>query len=676
MNIFSLFTVFIVFTRGKYLRGTMYRYFWRIFYFCVFVLFIHTSEALKECPEAFQKFNIFTIREIFSDPESYREYDGQAGYLLFVKKVPRIKSMDRIFSRVSKALRENFSRLRWQQFRGRVSEFEDVRSWILDEKGNLKKEYIGMEGYVLFSERYYKGDMRKAFINVSAVLDKVQFRKLGWQEFHGKVSEYKVAWSWILNEEGNIKEEYIGMEGYVLFSKEYYEGDMHKALMNMSAVLSKTKFKELKWQIFQGSVSEYETLQSKILDEKGNLRKKYIGMESYALLSKDYEGDMKKTFINVSAILSKSKFKELEWRQFRDNVSEFESIRFRIIDGRLLWILRGVHPVVRSKILDERGALKEEYIGMEGCALFAKRYYKGDMQRAFQNVSAVLSKSEFQRLGWRNFQGSVSEFRSLRSKILKRGMLRIEYISMEGYVLLSEKPYEGDMQKTFINVSAILDKVQFKKLGWQQFKGSVSEYKAVRFWILDEEGNIKEEYIGMEGCVLLSEKHYEGNMHKAFQNVSAVLNKLEFKKLGWRNFQGSVSEFKSLRFDILDEEGNVKEEYISMEGYILLSEKHYEGDMHKTFQNVSAVLGGYLVMQQLGFTWKHFIGTVSEYENLIRFFKSSSIESFQGVEGQKRVAKKIFKGNERKTYNNVSVFREQLLGSREAFTDLQWFLHP
>ena len=80
--------------------------------------------------------------------------------------------MDRIFSRVSKALKENFNQLGWQQFRGRVSEFEDVRSWILDEKGNLKKEYIGMEGYVLFSERYYKGDMRKAFINVSAVLDK------------------------------------------------------------------------------------------------------------------------------------------------------------------------------------------------------------------------------------------------------------------------------------------------------------------------------------------------------------------------------------------------------------------------------------------------------------------------------------------------------------------------
>ena len=39
-------------------------------------------------------------------------------------------------------------------------------------------------------------------------------------------------------------------------------------------------------------------------------------------------------------------------------------------------------------------------MGQEGYALFAKDHYKGAMQKAFMNVSSVLSESEFKELGW------------------------------------------------------------------------------------------------------------------------------------------------------------------------------------------------------------------------------------------------------------------------------------
>ena len=48
-------------------------------------------------------------------------------------------------------------------------------------------------------------------------------------------------------------------------------------------------------------------------------------------------------------------------------------------------------------------------------------------------------------------------------------------------------------------------------------------------------------------------------------------------------------------------------------------------------------------MKNLGLDWKCFLGTVFEYQNLAQLFKNNDSLAFQGVEGQKRVAKEIFK---------------------------------
>ena len=94
--------------------------------------------------------------------------------------------------------------------------------------------------------------------------------------------------------------------------------------------------------------------------------------------------------------------------------------------------------------------------------------------------------------------------------------------------------------------------------------------------------------------------------------------------------------------------------------------------MQKAFQNVSSALGGHINMKSLGLDWKQFTGNASQYWNLIQLFKDNDITKFQGVEGQKRVAKEIFKDDLKRTYRNVSALREHLLGSWEAFKDLGW----
>ena len=99
------------------------------------------------------------VRVLFSDSANYREYQGQVGYLLFVGRVPRTNNMETVFERVSKALGENFESLNWKKFYGNTSQFESLKPKVLDEEGQLREEYVGMDGYIRFSEEHYKGSM-------------------------------------------------------------------------------------------------------------------------------------------------------------------------------------------------------------------------------------------------------------------------------------------------------------------------------------------------------------------------------------------------------------------------------------------------------------------------------------------------------------------------------------
>ena len=376
-----------------------------------------------------------------------------------------------------------------------------LKARILHNNGSVREEYVGMEGYALFSEKETEGKMLKVFQNVSAVLNKAEFERLGWQQFQGIVPEFRAFPNKILHNNGSVREEYVGMEGYALFSEKETEGKMLKAFKNVSAVLSKLEFERLGWQQFQGTVFEFRALRNKILNKDGNVKEEYVGMEGYALFSeKETEGNMLKTFINVSAVLNKAEFERLGWQGFQGTVSEFR--------------------VFRNKILNNSGNVKEEYVSMDGYALFSEKETEGKMRKAFQNVSAVLNKAEFERLGWQSFQGIVSEFRAFRNKILnKDGNVKEEYVGMDGYALFSEKETEGKMQKAFHNVSAVLDKAEFERLGWQGFQGTSVQFHAL---LEDFIENYSEGYEGLRGQQRVADQIFKGDTLKTYKNVSVL----------------------------------------------------------------------------------------------------------------------------------------------------------
>ena len=206
---------------------------------------------------------------------------------------------------------------------------------------------------------------------------------------------------------------------------------------------------------------------------------------------------MLKTFMNVSAVLSAAEKKNFNWQQYQGSTKDFNE--------------------ERSRILDKEGHVKEEYQGREGYARYADAFYEGEMQIAYQNVSAVLSAAEKKNFNWQQYQGSTKDFNEERSRILdKEDHVKEEYQGREGYARYADDFYEGEMQIAYQNVSAVLGASEKKILNWQSYQGDTTGFREERSRILDEEGHVKEEYQNKKGYVRYADAFYGGEMKKNF----------------------------------------------------------------------------------------------------------------------------------------------------------------
>ena len=384
--------------------------------------------------------------------------------------------------------------------------------------------------------------------------------------------------------------------------------------------------------------------------------KEYGGQKGCVQLSKKLKAKMSYIYKLVSLSLKKGQMSRLNWQLFNGRPEDFSEL-----SGRLF---------------NDNGKLNREHIGMKGYTALADQLYKGDMHKTYINVSAVLDKGEMKRLGWKLFQGATDDFFKLRKELLNdKGELKKEHESVKGYTDLADQLYQGNMHKTYINVSTVLDRGEMKRLEWRMFHGTTDDFFELRDELFNENIKLKKKYIGMEGYAKFADQYYKGDMQKTFANVSAALGGAKSMKelgLGWKLFQGATDDFFELREKLFNENGKLREESIGMEGYADLAERLYQGDMLKTFANVSAALGGAESMKELGLGWKQFQGAADQYRELKKLFAAKSIEELGGIKGQEYAAEAIFEKDTRRTYRNVSNLREELLGSREAFEQLNW----
>ena len=243
---------------------------------------------------------------------------------------------------------------------------------------------------------------------------------------------------------------------------------------------------------------------------------------------------------------------------------------------------------------------------------------------------------------------------------------------MEGYVTFSEQYYESKMSQSLKNISAVLSKREMDELGWQEFDGTVLEYRATRNRIMDGNGNLREEFLGMEGYANFAEKYYESRMHLAFVNASAFLSKREMDELGWQVFQGTAADYHSTISRVMDDNGNPREEILGMDGLATLADQYYESNMLKSFKKYFCCFGREEGNETIGAWVESVFWSSSQYHELIDFFRTTDRELLKGFEGQKLTANIVFEGHTISTYKNVSTLRETLLGDRKEFTRLGW----
>ena len=701
----------------------------------IFTLNVYANVGVVDkCHEQFQPLTVSEIQNIFSDKDNYKKYKGQTGYLLFAQKSPNIDNMEDLFALAFKALGSRFRDLSWRQHQGTPEQMQKERDRILDGKGQPKAEYIGLKGYIKYTVDYHEGDMNKAFQEVLEVLDRAAFSKFGWDRYHGTLEQMQKERAKILDEEDKPKTEYLGMDGCIRYATDHYKGNMYQAFKNVVVVLGGTVInKELRWKRYYGTTEEFQKERSQVLEEHGQPKKEYIGMDGYIRYTEDYYkaekkigdevyyyGNMGKAFENVLTVLGWAGIKELGWRRYHGSSEQMKREREQILDKdgelkaeyigmegciryatdhyeedmqqaysrvsdtlektkskKLKWIFyKGTTEEFqeeREQILDKNGQLKAEYIGLDGYSKYTIMYYKERPKIAYENVRAVLGPAVFEGLGWRQYHSPLEQIQKARDQLLDEdGEPKEEYIGLKGCGRYAKDYYEGSMQKAFEDVKRTLLPDEFEKLRWRMYQGFSEDLQRERERILDEDGEPRSEYLGMDGYAKYAADYYEGGMQKAYENVKAVLTQYEFKKLLWKLFLGTPADLQTERTWILDEYHYPKDEYFGMDGFCEYATTYHKGNMGKSGQNVAAIFGGYKKMEALGLNWKRFDGSVSEYKNILELFKQADIREFEGCEGLKEVADKIFRENRKRTYENVFNLAEMLLGRKDAFRYLNW----
>ena len=318
------------------------------------------------------------------------EYRGMEGYARLADE-HFAGNMLRAFMNVSAVLdKVIFKSAGWQQFRGSTKEFKELRGYVLNARSDFKEEYRGMEGYARLADEHFAGNMLRAFMNVSAVLDKVIFKSAGWQAFQGSTKELLELRGYVLNKKGEFKEEYRAMEGYARLADEHFAGNMLRAFMNVSAVLDKVIFKSAGWQAFQGSTKELLELRGYVLNKKGEFKEEYRGMGGYARLADEhFAGSMYKTFANMSAVFGGYRnIKKMEWKKFNGITKEY-----------------------RELILFFKNTPLEDIQGLDGQKKVAQLIFNNQLRRSYMNVSTLreilfADPALFKALKWSRFNTS------------------------------------------------------------------------------------------------------------------------------------------------------------------------------------------------------------------------------------------------------------------------------
>ncbi len=206
------------------------------------------------------------IIQRFLDPNGQvkAQYLAEKGYFLYAKQYTK-RDLDKAFTHFTYLPEELQKKLKWQQYKGSIEDFNRDSALFL--------QYPGREGLLKFAKEFYKGSIIRAYLNILAIFKgdhKALYKKTKWLPYfnhlvnlriNNQIPFYERDQKLLILKNGAVNPIYKGMKGYIRFSEQYYKGDMFTAYYNARAVLGQWSLADsMDWHLFPGTTAEFKSM--------------------------------------------------------------------------------------------------------------------------------------------------------------------------------------------------------------------------------------------------------------------------------------------------------------------------------------------------------------------------------------------------------------------------------
>ncbi len=194
--------------------------------------------------------------------------------------------------------------------------------------------------------------------------------------------------------------------------------------------------------------------------------------------------------------------------------------------------------------------------GMSGLLRYAKHYFEGDIEIAYNNMKYSLQGSKlWSFMKWKKFYGSVDQYHGMKNEIADNSSQQLNkmFWTQRGLILLADIGFKGYIHKAYDSAVAIVGETEVQVRGWKKFYGHFKEYQEHALWVYfytRENNSIARQARGVLGLERIANKLYKGDKNITYINVRAVLTVEEFEQLGWEHFTPNEDAIL-LRWDFL-----------------------------------------------------------------------------------------------------------------------------
>lgn len=228
--------------------------------------------------------------------------------------------------------------------------------------------------------------------------------------------------------------------------------------------------------------------------------------------------------------------KLIEPFQFRQPMHRIAELDQVTIKQHTSAIASNGKPIEQDLLVFKVPHLFDRYTSARGLFLYAKVYVNGDIRRARKKVKDFLPVSEFHKLKWPrdnlpmwNINHSYSWEVFMEGEWVFRGM--------EGYALVADLYFDGDMAKAFDDTlakSGLFAQEFTTRFGWKRFYAHTLHFYPLRRKITTTEGKInKMKYKYELGLNNMASEFYGGDTVKTVIDINLVLSNKEFEDLFW-----------------------------------------------------------------------------------------------------------------------------------------------